>query len=248
MRNVTAAFQRFLIAVAFLITAAAQSAAFTFTPMVTTIAPSGDKRVMTFKVVNDSSQQIAVAIRVFTRSMDELGVESNKPADTLFLVFPARIVLEPNSAQNLKLQYRGPSALSAEAAYRVVAEQLPVDFTKATSSGVNIMLRYMAALYVAPDKVTANISFISAVGTKQSDKNGLLVKIKNDGTRHAILLNTLLRITQSKGSSTVEISGDSMAEIEGQNVLAKSTRAFFIPWEPAVVGATYEGAFSAEIE
>jgi len=30
--------------------------------------------------------------------------------------------------------------------------------------------------------------------------------------------------------------------------VALSERTFFVPWEAAVMGATYEGAFNAEIE
>lgn len=236
------------MAIVFAVNAAASAAAFTLNPMTATISPSGPDSVMTFKVDNDSSQQIAVSIKVATRSMSETGTESNSPADSQFLVFPSRLVLKPNSSQNVKIQYKGTPSLAYESAFRVIAEQLPVDFTKSANSGVNIMLRYIAALYVAPPKVKPVLLVSEAIGAIQSNKKGLLVTLKNDGTRHALLFNTLIRITQSTGSLPVEISGESMAEIEGQNLLAKASRKFFIPWEPAEVGATYEGAFNAEFE
>lgn len=245
LRNIV---RHFALAVLFFLNAVAGAAAFTLIPMTVTISPSGPQSIITFKITNDSPKQIAVAIKVMTRSINEAGMESNESADKQFLVFPTRIVLQPNATQNVKVQYRGSATLAGESAYRVIAEQLPVDFTKATSSGVNLMLRYIAALYVAPAKVSPRLSLASAIGAEKDGKKGLEITIKNEGTRHALLSNALIRITQSSGSLPVEISGTQLSEIEGQNILALSTRRFFVPWEPAAMGATYEGAFDAEIE
>ena len=248
MKKKTANLLLLFVAVVMLQFAAAEAAAFTFSPMSTTIAPSGAQSVMTYKVTNDSQQQIAVAIKVMTRDINQLGVEINEPSDSTFLIFPSRIVLAPGSTQNVKIQYRGQVNLQAEAAYRVIAEQLPIDFSKATSSGVNIMLKYIAALYVTPAKVTPDIKIFSIIGIKKNDVVGLEITLKNDGTRHSLLSHSLIRITQSSGFIPVEFSGDALASIDGQNILARSTRIFFVPWSSAEMGATYEGAFSAEYE
>jgi fimbrial chaperone protein len=201
---------------------------------------------MTYRVTNESDQQTAVAIKVATRVIDAAGKESNEPADKLFLVFPSRVVLKPNSAQNVKVQYRGPANLSAEAAYRVIAEQLPVDFTKSSSSGVSILLTYVAALYVTPKNAAPKLAVSSAEGVLTEDGPGLRVTVKNEGTKHALISNPVLRIKQN--SAKVEFSGEAAAGIDGQNILALSERSFFVPWEAAVMGATYEGGFDAEIE
>jgi fimbrial chaperone protein len=201
---------------------------------------------MTYRVTNESDQQTAVAIKVATRVIDAAGKESNEPADKLFLVFPSRVVLKPNSAQNVKVQYRGPANLSAEAAYRVIAEQLPVDFTKSSSSGVSILLTYVAALYVTPKNAAPKLAVSSAEGVLTEDGPGLRVTVKNEGTKHALISNPVLSVKQN--SMKVEFSGEAAAGIDGQNILAFSERSFFVPWEAAVMGATYEGDFDAEIE
>lgn len=237
-----------LLAAVFIAMAVAQATAFTFTPMSVSISPSGAQSVVTFRVTNDSDQQTAVALKVMTRTIDEKGVETNVAADKDFLVFPSRVVLKPNSFQSVKVQYRGNQAINTEASYRVIAEQLPVDFSKSESSGVNILLRYVAALYVMPKGAEANVSFQTARGIEQEGKRGIAVTIKNEGTRHALLFNPLIRIQQSSGSPSSELSGDLLQGIEGQNILSKSSRTFFVPWDSAVIGAAYEGAFSAEIE
>lgn len=233
---------------AFAIFAVAGTAAFTFTPMTTTIAPSGANAVMTFKVTNDSNAQTAVAIKVTTREMDLVGAETNAPADKLFLVFPARVVLPPGSSQNVKVQYRGTAAVTTELAFRVMAEQLPVEFAKSTASGVSILLRYVAALYVAPANVTAKLVFKSAKFAEKDGKKGLEVIVGNEGTRHALITEPVLTLKDNAASSPVEYSGAVLSELNGQNILAKSLRSFFMPLETASAGSTYEGSIKATIE
>jgi fimbrial chaperone protein len=216
--------------------------------MTVSIGSSGADAVITYKVTNESDQQTAVSIKVTTRTIDADGVEKNEAADKLFLVFPSRVVLKPNSSQNVKVQYRGNPAIATEAAYRVIAEQLPVDFSKSTASGVSILLTYVAALYVTPKKAEPKLVFAKAVGAQKDGKPGLLVTVKNEGTKHALLSNPVIRIKQGSGLEQKEFTGDSAGGIDGQNILALSERTFFVPWELAAIGATYEGGFDAEIE
>lgn len=244
----TALLSRVIIFGCFLALAAAQAAAFSFAPMTTSIASSGSSAVVTYTVANSSDQQTAVAIKVATRTVDSLGVEKNEPADKLFLIFPARVVLKPNSSQNIKVQYRGDPALASELAFRVIAEQLPVDFSKSNVSGVNILLTYIAALYVTPQNTAPKLKVGMVNGTQMEGRQGLQVTVKNDGTKHALLYNPILRIFPASGMAPLEFTGDSLAGIDGQNLLARSERSFFVPWEAAVTGTSYEGAFDAEIE
>jgi len=235
-----------LLSLLFLLASLSNLSAFSFSPMTVSITPSGSGAVMTYRVTNESDQQTAVSIKVATRVVDATGKETNEPADKLFLIFPSRVVLKPNSAQNVKVQYRGPANITTEQAYRVIAEQLPVDFSKSSTSGVSILLTYVAALYVTPKNVTPKLLVAKAVGTQKDGKQGLEVTVKNDGTRHALIANPILKINQ--GGSMLEFVGDAAGAIDGQNILAQSERTFFVPWEAAVTGATYEGSFDAEIE
>lgn len=237
-----------LLAVVFMVIAAANAAAFTFTPMSTTISPSGANAVVTYRVTNDSAAQTAVAIKVMTRVIDSKGNETNEPADKAFLVFPSRIVLPANSSQNVKVQYKGSSTLPNEIAYRVFAEQLPVDFTKATSSGVNILLRYVAALYVAPKATEPKLVVTSAIAGSKDGKAGLIVTLTNSGTRHALLSEPKLELAAKGGLDQISFTGASLSEIDGQNLLAKSVRTFFVPWDTVPSDGTFEGSFHAEIE
>jgi len=244
LRNFTA--KRLLLVFLLFLACSAHTFGFSFSPMTVSITPSGSGAVMTYRVTNESDQQTAVSIKVTTRVIDEAGKETNEPADKSFLVFPSRVVLKPNSSQNIKVQYRGTPALTSELAYRVIAEQLPVDFSKSTSSGVSILLTYVAALYVTPKDTVPKLVLLKAIGVQKDGKQGVDVTVKNEGTRHALISNPMIKLRQ--GISSLEFTGDAAAGIDGQNILALSERTFFLPWEAAVTGATYEGAFDAEIE
>lgn len=239
---------RFTTLTIFLLSAVFHATAFSFSPMTTSIAPFGSSAVVTYTVTNDSDQQAAVAIKVATRLIDASGVESNEPAEKQFLVFPARVVLQPNSSQNVKVQYRGDPAPRSELAFRVFAEQLPVDFSKSNASGVNILLTYVAALYVTPKNTAPRLSLSEASGVQEEGRQGLFVTVKNEGTKHALVANPILRIQPGSGTAPREFQADSLSGIDGQNLLPGLARSFFVPWDAAVPGATYEGSFDAEIE
>ncbi|MCX7026480.1 MAG: fimbria/pilus periplasmic chaperone [Spirochaetes bacterium] len=228
--------------------AAATVGAFSFVPMSASIAPSGAQSVISFKVTNDASQSIAVVISVMTRAIDIDGKESNETVGKDFTIFPTRIVVQPNSFQTVKIQYKGPAALPRENCYRVIAEQVPIDFSKQETSGVKVLFRYIAALYVTPPKVMPNIQMDTAVGAETDGTKGLKVVIKNTGTRHALLSGAVLKVQDSLSSLPISLTGDQVQAFEGQNMLPASSRFFFVPWDQAVIGKTYTGSFEAEIE
>jgi fimbrial chaperone protein len=214
--------------------------------MTVSISPSGAAAVMTYKVTNESDQQTAVSIKVTTRVINANGKETNEPADKLFLVFPARVVLKPNSSQNVKVQYRGPANISSEQAYRVIAEQLPVDFSKSTSSGVSILLTYVAALYVTPKNAAPKLVVAKAVGSQKDGTQGIEVTVKNEGSGHALISNPIIKINDN--GTDVELAGAAVQALDGQNILALSERVVFVPWAAAVNGASYAGSIAAEID
>ncbi len=238
--------RKLILVAVFLISIAATATAFTFMPMSITISPSGANSIASFRITNDSSQQIAITIKAMMREIDENGNETNKPADNLFAIFPTRVVVQPNSFQNIKVQYKGNPSLSREVAYRIIAEQVPIDFSQQQTSGVKVMFRYIAALYVAPPNVSHKVSVTKVEYGEQESKKGFFVTITNSGTRHAIINDPVMKISSS--SFTITLKDESVSAINGQNLLAGNVRKFFIPCEDAVPGKNYTGTLTATIE
>mgnify|MGYP001225207026 CR=1 FL=1 len=221
--------------------------AFTFMPMSISISPSGAQSIASFRLTNDAAQQIAISIKAMTRSIDENGNEINEPADKDFTIFPTRVVVQPNSFQNIKVQYKGNSKLTKEVAYRIIAEQVPIDFVQPQSSGVKVLFRYIAALYVAPSNVKEMLSVSKVEYAEQDGKKGFLVTLTNSGTRHALINDPVLKIGGGP-SVSVTLTEDQVKAIQGQNLLAGNVRHFFIPYDNVSPNASYSGTLSATIE
>ncbi len=221
--------------------------AFTFMPMSVTVSPSGAQSIATFRLTNDGGQQIAISIKAMTRVIDQNGVESNEPADNDFTIFPTRIVVQPNSFQNIKVQYKGSTRLAKEMAYRIIAEQVPIDFSQQQTSGVKVLFRYIAALYVTPPNVNYKLAITKAVYAEQDGKKGFLVTITNSGTRHALINDPILRLSGA-GTATITLQDDDVKPLQGQNLLADSVRTFFFPSDKAIQGMNYTGSLTATIE
>jgi len=240
--------KRFILITLLAACAAMSAVAFSFTPMSASLSPTGTQSVLSFKVTNDGSQSIAVVIKVMTRSIDVEGVESNAEVGKDFIVFPTRVVVQPNSFQTVKVQYKGVGNPPRELCYRVIAEQIPIDFSKQETSGVKVLFKYIAALYVTPPKALPKLTVESAAAAEKDGVKGLRVIVKNEGTRHALLAGPVLKIQETASSLPVTFSGEALGSLEGQNILPASMRAFFVPWDAAVAGTTYTGSITAEIE
>lgn len=234
------------LVLAFMVAATFRVAALTVTPMSIELTETGAGSTASFRIENDSDASIAVIVSVMTRSIDPDGTERNAPAANDFLVMPSRLVLEPRSARVVKVQWRGASPLSVERAYRVLVEQVPVSFSESGGSGIRIMFRYLAALYVVPAGAAGRLALVSLEPAVRDGKTGLLVAIRNDGNKHFITSNP--RLLVRGGSGEVELSGESLAALSGLNILARARRVVFIPWAGAVMGASYAGIFSADSE
>lgn len=220
--------------------------AFTISPITMELEPSGKKSTGTFRLHNDSGESQAVQITIVRRDMDETGKETQAPADDEFTVFPKQTVLKPHQIQAVRINWKGPTKLSQELAYRIIAEQLPVNLTKEPPQGtkLNLMVRYMGTLYVAPAGMKPDLG-IESVAENNDGKIDLT--IVNHGRAHAILRDfklTLTSVPESGGEKAVRISSEHLESIHTQNILAGKRRLFSIAWPEGLP----HGRLSAKLE
>ena len=234
------------LALALMMAATLQVAALTVTPMSVELTETGAGSTASFRIENDSDAPIAVLVSVMTRSIDLHGAERNAPVGNDFLVMPSRLVLDPRTARVVKVQWRGQALAGVEKAYRVIVEQVPVSFAESGGSGIRILFRYIAALYVVPSGASGRVSLAALVPEVRDGKSGILVTIRNDGSKHFIISNP--RLLVRGGSQETELSGESLAGLNGLNMLARSSREVFIPWAGAITGNAYEGVFTTDSE
>lgn len=222
----------FVFVLAFSVAAVDEANAFRFSPFRAKFAPSGDGANQLFTVENNTGEPASVQIRITTRDVDVDGGEKNADAEKDFMIYPAQLVLEPHASRSVRVQWVGNPNLKEEKAYRIIAEQLPVnlDKKKPKNSAVKFLVSYRGALFVTPQGLAHNVT-LDFSGTTQdaTGKKVLEIVLHNRGTQHALLRDLKLNIRDDKNNS-VSLSGeDQLKGVTGEGILAGHRRQFFIP-------------------
>ncbi len=210
-----------------------QAFAFKLTPMSAEIKALGKEARTTFQVENDGDKAVPVQVTLVKRVVDEYGKEKYPPVGEDFLVFPTQVILSPGEKRSINVRYMagGKSEHNEERAFRIIAEQLPLPLEKEQKqdegAGINVLLRYIAALYVLPDKIVEQVE----IQNSKIDKDSLVLTLKNTGTVHKILDDQGLEISASiQGKKLKRVLRDAKAlkGFFGENILAGHERIFTI--------------------
>ena len=220
---------RILSLVSLLILATAVPAfAFEMTPLELSLDSAGRESAGSFRIVNIDARPIAVEVSVYSREMTEEGADILYPADDDFIVYPPQMIVMPGQTQTLRVQYVGDPVDGVERAYRLIAEQLPIDLGNEQDrdgGSISLLVRYVASLYVGPPSASPALRVIVA---EPAPRDRMRIVLANEGTGHALLTNLALRVGGR------ELAGDAIEGLLGENILAGVTRSFFIPWPEGV--------------
>lgn len=196
---------------------------FQLRPISRDFAPSGRNATQTFEVINSNDRPVAVRLTVLRRGLTPEGIETRDAIDGEFVVFPSRVALEPGSSQTVRVQWRGQQTVDRELAFRLIAEEVPVDFAAAEEAGtgsIRIAFRWEAALYVLPPGGAADVRAedirvigrsvhfdVANVGTRHEVLNGLQITLEEEGTNDEV-------------AGSVTYSGEQLGALGGINLLA----------------------------
>lgn len=233
------AFLLFVFVLTFSIAAVNEASALRFSPFRAKFEPFGDGANQLFTVENNTDEPASVQIRIMTRDVDVDGGEKNIDAEKDFMIYPAQLVLEPHATRSVRVQWVGDPNLKEEKAYRIIAEQLPVnlDKKKLKASTVKFLVSYRGALFVTPPGLTHNVT-LDFSGTTQGamGKKVLEIVLHNRGTQHAMLRNLKLVIKDNKANTITLVGEDQLKGITGEGILAGHRRQFMIPWPKGLTG------------
>lgn len=216
-----------------------EAQAFTFSPFRVKFEPAGAGANQLFTVENDTNTPASVQIRIVTREVGVDGGEKNTDAEKDFTIYPAQMVLKPHAKRSVRVQWLGDPKLKEEKAYRIIAEQLPVnlDKEKPKTSAVKFLVSYRGALFVTPPGLAHNVT-LDFTGTTQdaTGKKMLEIVLHNRGTQHALLRNLKLDIKDDKGN-TASLAGENQLKgVTGEGILAKHRRRFMVPRPDGLAG------------
>lgn len=198
--------------------------AFQFSPLNTEFSVSGTGASKIYTVVNDTDEPIAVAVSALKRCVDSDGEEYNEEIPGYFSITPSKMIIQPQQTQMVRVQYKGPSTITTELAFRIRAEQIP--YTKGRDvqgQTISFLFVYNTSAYVPPAKTVKSVST-----TASYDNDGNIgIVLTNTGNVHQILND--LKITVRDGNESYELPADDMGRISGANLLANASFNITIP-------------------
>ncbi|MFN8370543.1 MAG: fimbria/pilus periplasmic chaperone [Bacteriovoracaceae bacterium] len=198
--------------------------------MSATFALTGRDASKLFELENDSNEKIAVRLSMSKRLMDEEGKETQPEVEDDFLIQPFHIVMDPFQKKAVRVTWMKGENFKDELAYRLIAEQLPIDMgdkaeKNKRQANIKVLLRYVAAVYVDPGTTQSNVTVVKQ--EHDSIKKKLIITLNNSGNKHQILKNLKVKIKNGdQGETSIEAAG--LAGFIGENILAQSTRKFVI--------------------
>ena len=224
--------------------------AFKLEPISRVFEPAGAGATQSYQVINDSEEQIAVELSMAERKISLEGQETTESADDDFLVYPSQIVLPPQGVQSVRVTWLGNPNPEKELAYRIIAEQLPINLNnpeesqaETTSGAVKVMFRYMGSVYIRPKNAESKVVLNGITHEKGTDGNDrLVITFDNQGTRRAVLSELNLNLTSQGSQLTLKPE-----QLEGVNngvILAGNQRRFSMPWPQQLPIGEVTGTFT----
>lgn len=221
------------LALVLLVACALAAQAFSFEPITQEYSPNGPASSHVFRVTNTTSERIAVRISIRPRRFELDGTEIQGKESDEFIVFPRQMLLEPGERASVRVRWSGPESIDSERAYRIIAEQLPVDLGDAPpleGGGIRLTYRYEGSLYVVPPGATADLIVDSVSPERAGGRELLRVRLTNRGTRHTLLSAIRLAIAATpNGQPAIVLGPSELPGMAGENMLAATTREFVIP-------------------
>ncbi len=223
-----------------------------FRPMNVDLSPEGRSSSATFTVSNPGKDPIAVRVRILTREIAEDGSERQNPVERgTFGLFPATVVLEAGQSRAVRLSWHGSAQPERELAYRILAEQVPVDFASDASGNdqvsIEIMFRYLGAVYVKPAGVAPKV--VATVERTETAGRANLI-LENVGTEHVVLHDLRVTITGRGESGPVDypVDAEQLKGLSSANMLAALRRVHPITLPPEIPDGPLSAAIDFEIK
>ena len=224
-----------------------EASALRFSPFRAKFEPSGAASNQLFQVENNTAAPTAVQIRIADRHVDVDGGETMRDNEKDFTIYPAQMILPPQSTRSVRVQWIGDPNLKEERAYRIIAEQLPVNLSKEKpkSSSVKILVSYHGALFVTPPGLSQNVTPDFFGATQEPDQKRMLeLVLHNRGTQHALLRDLKLSIKDDRGNVVTLADEAALKGMTGETILAKQRRRFLLPWPRTLHGAPKQVEFT----
>ncbi len=157
--------------------------AWSITPMSSSIKP--DQKTFSIKINNTGGKEmVAIKFDVMTRNQDIDAKEILDKTDDL-KVFPKHIVVPAGGVSTVRVSVFKSNKTQYEKAYRLIAEAVPISTREGRESGVNVLLKYIASIYLLPP-VSQDVEL--KVHSAKLLNKALQIEVYNPGNQHKVML------------------------------------------------------------
>lgn len=216
--------------------------AYQLSPLNVTYDPTGAGSAKVYTIVNDSSSPVAIELKAMRRYIDINGEEYTEEAPQFFSIQPAKMIIMPDSTQLVRVQYRGPSTVTEEMAFRIISEQIPMPRgAQDENSGqmISFLFVYSTSAYVRPSRVVENV-----VATAEKTEDGKIeIILENTGSVHQ-MLNSLSIVLTGNNGTTYTLTESETESLSGKNLLVDSKLRTVIEIPEVLTGSD---AFTASV-
>lgn len=217
-------------------------------PMVVDVKPLGRESIARVELTNPGDAEFPVEVRMYRGVISEDGNLELTPADEDFLVFPAQILVPPQSQQAFRVQYVGEPELAASQVYYMQIRQVPVEFAPGQSQ-VQVVVNFNVLVNVIPDGASALPVVESVVPATRGDVAGVEVRVANQGTLYFTASSMPWQVrgaAEEGGDVELQLTPREIAELIGVGVVAPGrARIFFIPTGKPLVEGTVQASLGS---
>jgi P pilus assembly chaperone PapD len=217
--------------------------AYSFSPPIATISPSGNNSSFIYTIKNPEERAIPIEITIYEFKKDINGVRfDGDEVKDKFLVYPAQFILKKNETRNIQIRWIGDPDIQIEEAFTVLCKELEIPMEKKNTNSegislsVNVLMNYAARLIVTPFEGNSEI-VIDSIGNSldENGKNQIVITCLNKGNIHGKLINYSFVIRPGSRKSQYSKFDPIIlenADIPGmaEAILTNTSRRFVIPW------------------
>jgi len=189
-------------------------AAFTIEPaMITFLANKGEKMAMV-EIVHAGGGPAAIQISVHERLLDIDGqlIKEGLAKSSEFAVHPTQIILYPKERASVQIQYRGKGKITADKAYVLYSEEVPIDVGEEESS-VNVKVKMVTNYYTVIALDVGKPGKIDFVSSKTIGGGKIEVVVENKSAGRVSKDNLYLIVN---GKYIKEFTGKTNSIMPGQ--------------------------------
>lgn len=191
--------------------------AFSLTPLDVDFTASGSGAVRFYTITNESDSPIAVVVNVAKRDFDLSGNETLSDGNRYFSIFPSKMIVNPDTSQLVRVEYKGPKILTKELSFFITFEQIFYSLGASQEEKERLfkyLVVYTTTSFVAPDKIIEKVSSSASF----TEDGRIEITIKNQGNVHQELNSLKIRLVGDNGGS-YQLSEDELEGVKEKIIL-----------------------------